>query len=170
MNIDLVFKEIAHLNGVTPDQMKNKGRRMEVIKAKRMLCGYLRNNTRMSYKNIGDHIASDHSTAVYHNKVHNQLHEMNTKGNYIDQEYVNQYQMVERLLRQHNLSRSVIAKYLWVLDFGKGDVYRYNIDNSNWNPESQVCQAFLCGKGHSTDKCTWMVGSDSDIKINPYRI
>ena len=33
MNIDLVFKEIAHLNGVTPDQMKRKGRRMEVIKS-----------------------------------------------------------------------------------------------------------------------------------------
>jgi len=170
MNIDLVFKEIAHLNGVTPDQMKRKGRRMEVIKAKRMLCGYLRNNTRMSYKSIGDYIASDHSTAVYHNKVHDQLHEMNTKGNYIDQEYVNQYQIVERLLKQHNLSRSVIARYLWVLDFNTGDVYRYNIDNANWNPESQVCQAFLCGKGHNTDKCTWMVGSDSDIKINPDRI
>jgi hypothetical protein len=57
-----------------------------------------------------------------------------------------------------------------VLDFNTGDVYRYNIDNANWNPESQVCQAFLCGKGHNTDKCTWMVGSDSDIKINPDRI
>jgi hypothetical protein len=28
----------------------------------------------------------------------------------------------------------------------------------------------LCGKGHNTDRCTWMVGSEDKFNINPNRI
>ena len=61
-------------------------------------------------------------------------------------------------------------KGVLVFDFSNGEVYRYNIDDKNWNPETQVCQAFLCGKGHNTDRCTWMVGSEDKFNINPNRI
>tara|TARA_R110002049_G_scaffold105489_1_gene252315 strand:- start:602 stop:1114 length:513 start_codon:yes stop_codon:yes gene_type:complete len=170
MDIDLVFKEIAHINGVTPDQMKCKGRRSEIIKAKRMFCGYIRKNSRLTFQTIGEYISSDHSTAVYHCKIHNQLNEINLKGKRFDEDYANQYEIIERLLSQYNLSRSVIAKYLWVLDFSNGEVYRYNIDDRNWNPETHLCQEFLRSKGHNIIKCSWMVGTEDKFKINPNKL
>jgi hypothetical protein len=58
------------------------------------------------------------------------------------------------------------AKYIWVLDFGTGGVYLYDIsplcnDLNKWNPDSESCEAFLIGAGHYLKNCEWMV-TDSD--------
>ena len=64
---------------------------------------------------------------------------------------------------------SYTAKYIWVLDFNDGDVYRYDIsslcnDENKWNPDSESCEAFLYGAGHKVNDCEWMVTSTRDIK------
>ena len=39
------------------------------------------------------------------------------------------------------------ARYIWVLDFERGKVYRYDIRSSwnhgEWNPDSEKCEEFL---------------------------
>ena len=60
------------------------------------------------------------------------------------------------------------AKYIFVLDFTDGKVYRYSISSlcneaNNWNPDSESCEAFLYGAGHKVNDCEWMVTSDKDI-------
>ena len=60
------------------------------------------------------------------------------------------------------------AKYIFLLDFTDGKVYRYDISglcnyDNNWNPDSESCEAFLYGAGHKVNDCEWMVTSTKDI-------
>ena len=61
------------------------------------------------------------------------------------------------------------AKYIFLLDFVDGKVYRYDISglcnyNNNWNPDSESCEAFLIGAGHSLGSCEWMVTNSKTIE------
>ena len=61
---------------------------------------------------------------------------------------------------KQNYSESV-AKYIFLLDFTDGKVYRYDIsalgnEQNGWNPDSESCEAFLIGAGHSVSSCEWM--------------
>ena len=61
------------------------------------------------------------------------------------------------------------AKYIFVLDFTDGIVYRYNISalctkENNWNPDSESCESFLYGAGHKVNDCEWMVTESKTIE------
>ena len=61
-----------------------------------------------------------------------------------------------------------IAKYIWLLDFEDGKVYRYDIsalcnDENKWHPDIESCEAFLYGAGHSLQGCEWMITSEKEI-------
>ena len=61
------------------------------------------------------------------------------------------------------------VKYIFLLDFTDGKVYRYDIsslctDENNWNPDSESCEAFLYGAGHKVNDCEWMVTSSKSIE------
>ena len=54
------------------------------------------------------------------------------------------------------------AKYIFLLDFIDGKVYRYDISSlcnasNQWNPDSESCESFLYGAGHKVNDCEWMV-------------
>ena len=54
------------------------------------------------------------------------------------------------------------AKYIFLLDFTDGKVYRYDISSlcnasNQWNPDSESCEAFIYGAGHKINDCEWMV-------------
>ena len=60
------------------------------------------------------------------------------------------------------------AKYIFLLDFNDGEVYRYDIsvlgnEENGWNPDNEACEAFLYGCGHSTKDCEWMVTTNDKI-------
>jgi len=60
------------------------------------------------------------------------------------------------------------AKYIFVLDFNDGKVYKYDIsvlcnDLNKWNPDTESCEAFLYGAGHKLANCEWMVTSEDNI-------
>ena len=61
------------------------------------------------------------------------------------------------------------TKYIFLLDFNDGKVYRYNIsslcnDENKWNPDSESCEAFLYGAGHKVHDCEWMVTKNKTIE------
>ena len=61
------------------------------------------------------------------------------------------------------------AKYIFVLDFTDGKVYRYSIsslctEENNWNPDSESCEAFLYGAGHKVNDCEWMVTNSKTVE------
>ena len=65
-----------------------------------------------------------------------------------------------------------MAKYIWVLDFEDGKVYRYKISANyfetyphDWNPDHEACEEFLTESGHNLTNCEWMVTSE-DKPIN----
>ena len=64
---------------------------------------------------------------------------------------------------------SYTAKYIFLLDFNDGKVYRYDIsslcnDENKWNPDSESCEAFLYGAGHKVNDCEWMVTNEKNIE------
>ena len=61
------------------------------------------------------------------------------------------------------------AKFIFLLDFEDGKVYRYDISSlcnvkNKWNPDSESCEAFLYGAGHNVNNCEWMVTSEANIE------
>ena len=64
---------------------------------------------------------------------------------------------------------SYTAKYIFLLDFNDGKVYRYDIsslcnDENKWNPDEESCESFLYGAGHKVNDCEWMVTSEKTIE------
>ena len=62
------------------------------------------------------------------------------------------------------------VKYIYVLDFSDGKVYRYDIsslcnDKNKRNPDSETCEAFLIGAGHSISNVEWMVVTNVNSNI-----
>tara|TARA_R100001530_G_scaffold110339_1_gene77651 strand:- start:1394 stop:1678 length:285 start_codon:yes stop_codon:yes gene_type:complete len=60
------------------------------------------------------------------------------------------------------------TKYIFLLDFDDGKVYRYDIsvlgnEQNGWNPDNESCEAFLLGSGHAIQNCKWMVTTDYHI-------
>jgi hypothetical protein len=79
-------------------------------------------------------------------------------------------QMIEdgEIVRTGGELYQVRAKYIWVLDFGDGKVYRYKISGNyfeiyphDWNPDHEACEEFLTESGHNLTNCEWMVTSEN---------
>ena len=64
------------------------------------------------------------------------------------------------------------AKYITVLDFEVGRVFRYTISGwvggpiIDWNPDYESCEDFLTNKGHNLTNCEWMVHAIAGIIYN----
>ncbi len=61
------------------------------------------------------------------------------------------------------------AKYILLLDFTDGKVYRYDIsvlctEENKWNPDTESCESFLYGAGHKVNDCEWMVTNNNKIE------
>ena len=62
------------------------------------------------------------------------------------------------------------AKYIFLLDFNDGKVYRYDISvlctkENEWNPDTESCESFLYGAGHKLNDCEWMVTNNKGIEF-----
>ena len=72
----------------------------------------------------------------------------------------------EQYMKEIQINR---AKYIFLLDFTDGKVYKYDISSlcnaeNKWNPDSESCEAFLYGAGHKVSDCEWMVTSEAKIE------
>ena len=72
----------------------------------------------------------------------------------------------EQYMKEIQINR---AKYIYVLDFTDGKVYKYDVsslcsDKNKWNPDSVSCEAFLMGAGHHIGNIEWMVTSEANIE------
>ena len=58
-------------------------------------------------------------------------------------------------------------KYVWVLDYSNGRIYRYEItsnwNHSEWNPDSESIEDFLINQNHQMDMIKWMVTKNKEI-------
>ena len=76
---------------------------------------------------------------------------------------------MKEILQEAYTEKFERTKYIFVLDFNEGKVYKYNIramcnEGNEWNPDSESCEAFLLGAGHKLSDCEWMVTSNEDIE------
>jgi len=61
------------------------------------------------------------------------------------------------------------AKYIFLLDYADGKVYRYDIsvlcrEENKWNPDTESCEQFLELAGHKINNCEWMVTNEEFIQ------
>ena len=75
----------------------------------------------------------------------------------------------DEALAQAIKNKEQTTMYIFVLDFLDGKVYKYDIsslcnEHNAWNPDSESCEAFLIGAGHSISNIEWMVTNKSDIE------
>ena len=58
-------------------------------------------------------------------------------------------------------------KYIWVLDYSNGRIYRYEItsnwNHGEWNPDSESIEDFLINQNHQMDMIKWMVTKNKEI-------
>ena len=69
-----------------------------------------------------------------------------------------------------DLHEQKYVKYIFVLDFTDGKVYRYDISvlctsENEWNPDTESCESFLYGAGHKLNDCEWMVTNNKVIEF-----
>jgi hypothetical protein len=79
------------------------------------------------------------------------------------------HEMQEEELQAAKETLENVPKFIFLLDFTDGKVYRYDIsslcDKRNaWNPDSERCEAFLYGAGHKVNDCEWMVTTSKNIE------
>tara|TARA_R110001583_G_scaffold23353_4_gene86398 strand:+ start:12983 stop:13531 length:549 start_codon:yes stop_codon:yes gene_type:complete len=100
ITVEDVFNQVSAVCGVSIMNMQIKGRRSEVVRAKRMFCAVLRQNTGMTFSEIGRHINQDHATVIHHVKKHYTSLGKNKKGNFIDVEYAERFKEVDDILNE----------------------------------------------------------------------
>ena len=81
-----------------------------------------------------------------------------------------EYSPINEIIQKAYENKFERAKYIWVLDFEIGEVFRYDISvlinkQNSWSPDHEACEAFLYGAGHNLTNCEWMVTSESDFNI-----
>jgi len=58
-------------------------------------------------------------------------------------------------------------KYVWVLDYTNGRIYRYEItsnwNHGEWNPDSESIEDFLINQNHQIDMVKWMITKNKEI-------
>jgi len=58
-------------------------------------------------------------------------------------------------------------KYVWVLDYTNGRIYRYEItsnwNHGEWNPDSESIEDFLINQNHQMDMIKWMITKNKEI-------
>ena len=58
-------------------------------------------------------------------------------------------------------------KYVWVLDYTNGRIYRYEItsnwNHGEWNPDSESIEDFLINQNHQIDMIKWMITKNKEI-------
>ena len=59
--------------------------------------------------------------------------------------------------------KTLMGKYITVLDFETGRVCQYNISKEGWNPDNESCEEYLTRKTHRLKDCEWMVHENSRI-------
>ena len=55
--------------------------------------------------------------------------------------------------------------YIWILDFGDGEIYRHDIGKKAWDPDTESCENFLINKGYSLGNIEYMVTNKSNFNI-----
>ena len=100
LNAESVFEQVSAVCGVSVMRMQTKGRHRDSVRAKRMFCAILRENTKMTFLEIGKLLNQDHSTVIHHINKHKSSLVKNKKGNFVDVEYAEKYKEVDDILNE----------------------------------------------------------------------
>ena len=91
LSIETICAVFCKFNHVNPLDLYNRSRERRVNEARRMIWGYLRENTPMTFKALGKLFGRDHATAMYAVSMHKISVSVSPKGSCYDIEYSDTY-------------------------------------------------------------------------------
>lgn len=91
LSIETICAVFCKFNNVSPLNLYKKTRERRVNEARRMIWGYLRENTPMTYVALGALFGRDHATAMYGVSRHGIHISVSSKGGRYDVEYSDTY-------------------------------------------------------------------------------
>jgi len=89
--IDTVKAVFCRINNTTPALLSTKTRKQTVVETRRMVWGYLKQHTKMTFESLGYLFNRDHSTAVHNIEKHFTATSLTPSGVIYDQSYTERY-------------------------------------------------------------------------------
>ena len=91
LSVETICAVFCKHNQVNPIHLYSTTRERPIAETRRMIWGYLRENTEMTWKELGDIFARDHATAMYNASKHKMHISVSTKGGRYDVGYSDKY-------------------------------------------------------------------------------
>ncbi len=96
LSIETICAVFCKFNHISPIDLHSTTRERPVAETRRMIWGYLRENTRMTWKSLGELLGRDHATAMYGASKHKIHISVSPKGGCYDVMYANRYKAALR--------------------------------------------------------------------------
>ena len=91
LSIETICAVFCKHNHVNPRDLYSITRERPVAETRRMIWGYLRENTQMTWKALGELFGRDHCTALYNTSKHKMHISVSTRGGRYDVGYSDKY-------------------------------------------------------------------------------
>lgn len=96
LSIETICAVFCKFNHISPIDLYSTTRSRPIAETRRMIWGYLRENTRMTWKALGELFGRDHATAMYGAGKHKIHISVSPKGSCYDIMYANRYKAALR--------------------------------------------------------------------------
>jgi hypothetical protein len=89
--IDIVKAVFCRINNTTPALLPSRTRKQNVVETRRMVWGYLKEHTKMTFESLGQLFDRDHSTALHNIEKHFVASSLTRSGVIYDHNYTERY-------------------------------------------------------------------------------
>jgi hypothetical protein len=88
---ELSIQVFCRVNGINPHRLFTKSRERSTVESRRMIWGYLRTNTALSFTELGSMFNRDHPTVLHSMKQHNNAISISPGGMPFDANYTEKF-------------------------------------------------------------------------------
>jgi hypothetical protein len=124
--IDITINVFCAINKVSPSTLYNKTRERNAVETRRMVWGYLRENTGLSLVELGDLFSRDHPSTLHSIKKHQTALSLTPSGGYYDSWYTARFRdgalQIRHMVSDREKNR-VYKEYMLTYYVEKNDKY-----------------------------------------------
>jgi hypothetical protein len=124
--IDITINVFCVINKVAPSTLYNKTRERNAVETRRMVWGYLRENTGLSLTELGDLFSRDHPSTLHSIKKHHTALSLTPSGGYYDSWYTARFRdgalQIKHMVSDREKNR-VYREYMLTYYVEKSDKY-----------------------------------------------
>jgi len=115
LSIETICSVFCKFNKTNPLDLYTRSRERRIVETRRMIWGYLRENTPMTFNELGDLFNRDHPSTIHSVSKHRVSVSLSPKGSPYDLEYTEKYREAIseiRILTDEMLSKLIYRDYM----------------------------------------------------------